>query len=380
MCRIPFALPVVVVSSSSLFAVSAGVCGVDPVADYHRAWKQVEELQVKLDGLMKEFRSASTSDFRRLVIRSRSRAMQRSYDTAWEEVVRTFPPAYDKAPQDELVRRNLARMLAVLTQYHRFEDARRIAEALIEDRSYLHVAYQAAATAYYSEHRFQKAARYFLKAREVGAGRLDSSYGHFEKATADSLPYWSKERELRGKEKEADDLPRVLLKTSRGEIRVELFENEAPGTVANFIHLVERGFYDGLAFHRAEPLSIVQCGDPNTRDDDPDNDGQGGPGYTIPCECTAKSARRHFSGSLSMAHEGRDTGGSQFFITQVPTAHLNGVHTVFGRVLDGLAVLRGLKKGDTILAAKVLRKRDHEYVPVKSAPKSPSRPKKRSSK
>ena len=81
-----------------------------------------------------------------------------------------------------------------------------------------------------------------------------------------------------------------------------------------------------------------------------------------------------------MAHEGRDTGGSQFFITQVPTAHLNGVHTVFGRVLDGLAVLRGLKKGDTILAAKVLRKRDHEYVPVKSAPKSPSRPKKRSSK
>jgi peptidyl-prolyl cis-trans isomerase B (cyclophilin B) len=126
---------------------------------------------------------------------------------------------------------------------------------------------------------------------------------------------------------------------------------------------------------------MAQGGDPNTLDDDPGNDGQGGPGYTIACECYSEKARKHFQGSLSMAHAAeRDTGGSQFFITHVPTAHLNWApdkreanHTVFGRVIEGLDVALALRIGDTIESASVVRKRDHAYVPKKVGEKPPTK-------
>jgi cyclophilin family peptidyl-prolyl cis-trans isomerase len=192
---------------------------------------------------------------------------------------------------------------------------------------------------------------------------------------------WKKELAIRAQEAKADDLPRVSLMTNKGEIVLELFENEAPNTVANFISLVEAKKYDGVKFHRVIPGFMAQGGDPNTLDDDPRNDGQGGPGYTIDCECYSKKARMHFQGSLSMAHSGKDTGGSQFFLTFVPTTHLNWApekdanHTVFGRIIKGLDVALALKVGepkdigdvsvpiDEITTAKVIRKRDHAYVP-----------------
>ncbi|MBN2024190.1 MAG: peptidylprolyl isomerase [Pirellulales bacterium] len=182
---------------------------------------------------------------------------------------------------------------------------------------------------------------------------------------------WEKERKLREAEAKADDLPRVLLKTNRGDIEIELFENEAPMAVANFISLVEQGFYNDLGFHRVLDGFMAQGGCPK-------GDGTGGPGYTIPCECHQPNHREHFRGSLSMAHAGRDTGGSQFFLTFVPTVPLDGVHTVFGRVVKGMDVLAKLQRRDPddrqgtlprpdrIIEAKVLRKRPHEYVPTKS--------------
>ncbi|MBI3862196.1 MAG: peptidylprolyl isomerase, partial [Planctomycetia bacterium] len=122
---------------------------------------------------------------------------------------------------------------------------------------------------------------------------------------------------------------------------------------------------------------MAQGGDPNTLDDDPSNDGQGGPGYAIPCECYTEKARMHFQGSLSMAHSGKDSGGSQFFINHAPTPHLNWVkgkaggsnHTVFGRVQEGLDVAMALRTGDQIISASVIRKRDHEYKPKTIAQK-----------
>ncbi|MGD0383092.1 MAG: peptidylprolyl isomerase, partial [Thermoguttaceae bacterium] len=142
---------------------------------------------------------------------------------------------------------------------------------------------------------------------------------------------WDKEQRIRRVEDMADDLPRVLIKTNKGDIEVELFENEAPNTVANFITLVEKGFYNGLSFHRVLPGFMAQGGG------DPKGNGDWGPGYTIPDECTQPNHRLHFRGSLSMAKETRpDTGGSQFFITFVPTSHLDGIHTVFGRVIKGI--------------------------------------------
>jgi cyclophilin family peptidyl-prolyl cis-trans isomerase len=178
---------------------------------------------------------------------------------------------------------------------------------------------------------------------------------------------WDKELKICEAETKADDLPRVLIKTNKGDIEVELFENEAPNTVANFITLVEKGFYNGLTFHRVLPNFMAQGGDPK-------GDGTGGPGYMIPDECTQPNHRLHFRGSLSMAKGSQpNTGGSQFFLTFVPTSHLDGKHTVFGRIIKGFDVLAKLQRRnpddkngelpdpDKIIEAKVLRKRPHEY-------------------
>ncbi len=157
-------------------------------------------------------------------------------------------------------------------------------------------------------------------------------------------------------------LPRILLQTSRGDVLIELFEDEAPNTVANFVNLVEKGFYNGLKFHRVLDKFMAQGGCPK-------GTGTGGPGYNIKCECYFKNARKHARGVLSMAHAGRDTGGSQFFITFVKTDFLDGKHTVFGRVIKGMENVDkftrtgGGGRPDTIKKAIVVQKRDHEYKP-----------------
>ena len=187
------------------------------------------------------------------------------------------------------------------------------------------------------------------------------------------VEYWKQEQQIRAQEDAAtgeQQLPRVRMTTGKGEIVVELFENEAPNTVANFISLAEKGFYNGLAFHRIIPNFMAQGGCPNTREGAQGQPGTGGPGYNIPCEAYEPNARRHFAGTLSMAHAGRDTGGSQFFITHLPTPHLDrennpqGAHTVFGRVVEGLDVVRALEIEDPIEKVEVIRKRNHEYQPV----------------
>ncbi|MGL4511830.1 MAG: peptidylprolyl isomerase [Lacipirellulaceae bacterium] len=175
---------------------------------------------------------------------------------------------------------------------------------------------------------------------------------------------WDAEAKVRAAEAAADDLPRVKLTTSKGEIVIELFENEAPTATANFVTLAKKGFYDGVVFHRVLPQFMAQGGDPTGK-------GSGGPGYSIACECDRKDARKHFRGTLSMAHAGKNTGGSQFFLTFLPTAHLDGGHTVFGRVIEGWDVLgqlqridpdsRGGAQPDKIVKAEVLRDRGHGY-------------------
>jgi len=135
--------------------------------------------------------------------------------------------------------------------------------------------------------------------------------------------------------------------TDKGNMMGELFQHNAPGTVANFKKLANDGFYNGLSFHRVIPNFVVQAGCPK-------GDGTGGPGYTIPCE-TQGGNQRHDRGVLSMAHAGRNTGGSQFFIchSRDNTAHLDGNHTCFGRVSTGLDVLDSILPGDKIIEIKV---------------------------
>ncbi|GEL76111.1 peptidylprolyl isomerase [Tenuibacillus multivorans] len=124
------------------------------------------------------------------------------------------------------------------------------------------------------------------------------------------------------------------------KIIIDLFEEDAPNTVDNFVKLAESGFYDGLTFHRVIPNFVIQGGCPN-------GDGTGGPGYTIKCE-TEGNPKKHERGSLSMAHAGKDTGGSQFFICFEPQPHLDGVHTVFGKVTEGIDVVDRVRMGDVM--------------------------------
>ncbi len=212
---------------------------------------------------------------------------------------------------------------------------------------------------------------------------------------------WQQEGALRAAEKKADDLPRVRItvehrrflrgsdgaslgkieKTGVEEFIVELFEDQAPATVANFISLVESKAYDGTRFHLAVSAVMAVGGDLHSKTGDPAEDGDGGPGYVIPDEFGLPKARNHFRGSLSMVNfERPKTAGSQFFITLVPRPEFDGKHTVFGRVIRGMEAVDNITRGrtnnqigffgllipgDLLLRAEVLRKRNHEYKVIK---------------
>ena len=131
-----------------------------------------------------------------------------------------------------------------------------------------------------------------------------------------------------------------------GDIVIELFDKEAPGTVQNFIDLINKGFYNGLRFHRVIPGFVAQGGCPN-------GNGRGGPGYTIKDELIG-NPHKHERGALSMAHRGPNTGGSQFFIVYEPQPHLDGVHTVFGKVIEGMDVVDCIHQGAIMETVEVI--------------------------
>jgi peptidyl-prolyl cis-trans isomerase B (cyclophilin B) len=151
-------------------------------------------------------------------------------------------------------------------------------------------------------------------------------------------------------------MKQATIDTNRGTITAELYDKDAPNTVANFEKLANKGYYDGVKFHRVIKDFVLQGGDPLSRDL-PEGDrriGTGGPGYTIKCE-TENNPRKHDVGALSMAHAGKNTGGSQFFIvlSETNTRHLNGVHTVFGKVTEGLDVMKKIEPNDTMTRVRV---------------------------
>jgi len=185
---------------------------------------------------------------------------------------------------------------------------------------------------------------------------------------------WQEELSIREVEEVAADLPLVVMQTSKGPIEIELFEDHAPNTVANFISLVDTGYYDGILFHRVIPKFMAQGGDPNSREGATGNPGEGGPGYKIKDEHTNDDHRKHFAGSLSMAKTGApNTGGSQFFLTHMPTPHLDGQHTVFGRITSGLNTARSIEKNDEIVSVMIIRKRDHDYTLIKVGEEKPEK-------
>jgi len=251
-----------------------------------------------------------------------------------------------------------------LKQKNRFTEALDILQGLDIDFGQHPEAAILLSDCYFAEHQFTEAVEALnaipddVLANRAAIGR------QVEQLRPDRENYielWSKEQALR---EAAENEPQVQLVTDKGVIVVQLFEDAAPNTVANFISLVEEGFYNGTKFHRVIPNFMAQGGDPNSKDDVEGVPGQGGPGYRIPDEHTGGDYRNHFSGSLAMAKSPEpNSGGSQFYLNHMPTPWLNGKHTVFGYTVQGLDVVRQLEEGDAVQSAVVLRKRDHEYEP-----------------
>jgi len=138
-------------------------------------------------------------------------------------------------------------------------------------------------------------------------------------------------------------MTKAIIKTDKGDINIDLLDDDAPNTVKNFVDLITKKFYDGLTFHRVIPNFVIQGGCPT-------GDGTGGPGYQIDCEI---NDNLHVAGSLSMAHAGKDTGGSQFFICHSPQPHLDGVHTVFG-ITEDMDVVNSIDAGDKMLTVEIV--------------------------
>jgi peptidyl-prolyl cis-trans isomerase B (cyclophilin B) len=145
---------------------------------------------------------------------------------------------------------------------------------------------------------------------------------------------------------------KATIETSKGTIVADLFETEVPKTVENFEKLANDSFYDGTRFHRVIANFMIQGGDPLSKDPKNPRVGTGGPGYTIKCE-THLNTHRHVAGTLSMAHAGKDTGGSQFFICHSPQPHLDKKHTVFGQVTEGMDVVNSIRQNDVIESIRV---------------------------
>ena len=252
-------------------------------------------------------------------------------------------------------------------QSDRYENALRLSGVLIDAGHTPPGIHEMMGIAMFGLDDFAGAKREFDLAKASGTGIQSGVGTQYAQEVDGAMARWERETRLRAAEAEADDLPRVKLVTSKGELVIELYENEAPNTVANFVHLVEEGFYNETIFHRVLPMFMAQGGDPT-------GTGSGGPGWSIRDELEPGVFRHHFRGTLSMAHAGPNTGGSQFFLTFRPTPHLDGVHTVFGRVVEGLDVLADLQRrdptrgggpSDSIVEASVVRKRAHDYIPEK---------------
>lgn len=332
--------------------------------EFKATYGQWRDTMEKMRALQFEWKSAEPD--RRAGIETEFNDLRKQGDEIEAKLKTSAETLYKADPKKYVEPGQFVAMMGVTAMGRdQYEEAFRIFQLLIDGGYPNNQVYQYAGIAAFILADLDKASEYLQKAD--AEGMLDDEGKDYLFRLETYKPDWEAEQAIRAKEAEADDLPRVRLKLEKGDIVLELFENEAPNTVANFISLVEKGFYNGTPFHRVLKNFMAQGGDPK-------GDGTGGPGYRIECECKNPGYRKHFRGSLSMAKEtAPDTGGSQFFITFVPTSNLDGMHTVFGRVIEGMDVVTAIQRRDPekanpptpdkIITATVERKRPHEYKP-----------------
>ncbi|MGE0538350.1 MAG: peptidylprolyl isomerase [Pirellulales bacterium] len=331
-----------------------------------RPWK-------RLAGRMQELRVrflASNDENRKQVRQEYGKVLAES-----EEVLREFVPvlkrAYEANPADAEFRELMATIAILNFDGDKFEAALDLAECLIANDFPKPEIYNLAGLAAHELDRLDEAEKYFRLALEKDV--LNS----YSRELLEDLPQHrevvASEMARRAASDAKGDLPRVRLHTTRGDIVLELFEDDVPNTVASFLGLVADGFFDGLTFHRVVSAFGAMAGSPT-------NDGQGGPGYETLLEGESTDARPHLRGTISMVPLSKRTNGSQFFITLRPSRArgLDGKQTVFGRVVEGMDVAAHLRRYDAlepnslfdpdrILEATIIRRRGHRYDAVTTA-------------
>lgn len=297
-----------------------------------------------------------------------------AYDTLLEsgnELLRQFADAAVAAYQADPTNADAERYLRIMMEHtltaDRYEDVQRMAQAVIEHGKPDALTYEQAAVAAFEMGDLDSAERFFGESEKLG------TLSEAAQARRDTIPEWreklAREMELRQQEVAADDLPRVTIATTKGDIVVELYEDQAPNTVANFVALADRKFYNGLEFYRVDNNFAAVTGCPLNR-------GTGGPGHEIVSESDREDRRPAMRGTLSMVNGGRDRCGSQFFIA-LSSSGVRNTETsnpVFGRVISGMNVVERLRRvnpdttskdfsRERILDTQVERRRSHDYQP-----------------
>ena len=351
LCSVSFAQQTTTPSAPTTPTAGAGPA----TQKFHKLSDQAKEYYQKFMAFEKEYSSATPA--RQKEIQEEVQKMAETIQTFKAPLLAAAKAAFKEAPnKDEAVKAFLLNNIVMMVNYDDYENALKECDELIRLGLVEQPIFEIAAFSAYNSNQFAYAESAIASAKKLAANALarakaqgktqaeinKDGIGQVHPGLAqleENLPFykeaWAKEKALRAAQAKA--CPIVKLQTSAGDISIELFVNEAPNTVANFIELVNKGFYNGLTFHRVMQAFMAQGGDPN-------GNGTGGPGYYIPCEVDNPNARVHFRGSLSMAHAGKDTGGSQFFITFVPTKWLDGKHTVFGRVISGFDTLAKIQR------------------------------------
>lgn len=329
---------------------------------YQKAGKKIRELQ-------KSFMELDTSDEEKEAIGENLQKYAEYISKLYPKLLDLAEAAWlEKPSKDPEMLKFIVEVLEVRLATEDYESAQAILNGLLELKipEILPDLYDVAGETAFMLNDFEKAGRYFAEAEAKNV--LSERCAAFK----NDLPYyrtvWAKERVLRERETQKQNLPLVKIKTSKGSIVLELFENEAPNTVANFIYLAEKGFYDGLYFESVIPGFCAESGRSA-------NSADGGPGYLIRDEFDEKNSRIHARGTVSMANDGKpNTAGSRFFIAFSPLRQFDGKFVVFGRIVKGLDVLSKLQRidpanpdpmaePDLIEEVKVLRKQDHKYRP-----------------
>ena len=316
---------------------------------------------------------------------ARSPAMKAEYEAARDVARKLMNETFQKAVELFRLRKGdyeTGAMMATVLEYRKsfsiYENSREAAELLIETDVTFPFLYLIAARASFIDGKYDRVMVHYQSFVDLNGHEKLEKIDNVIANILDAYPeLWAREQALREADAKADDLPRVLLETTRGPVTLELFENQAPNTVANFIKLVEDGYYDGSDFYQVVDDFIAMGGDPV-------GDGTGTSGRFIPDENKHPDARGFFRGSISMAvmPDQRDktknvpnTASSQFAIALMPFLRKDEPKTIFGRVIEGMDVVSTFRRidpsekkeksvqlpPDRIKSAKVIRKRDHEY-------------------